>query len=216
MQKKTARLLTAGAISMMAVTAAQAETKTYDISGFSIIDASAGVDVNVTVGEDYSIRAEGEPEALERLRLEKRGDTLEIGRTRDRSGWFQRSRRGNVTVTVTMPAMTGVDVSSGAEVTAAGIDAERFSASVSSGADAKLSGTCGEINADGSSGADLDARDLRCSSAVADVSSGADLVLYASESLDADASSGGDIAVYGSPKTTNIDKSSGGGVSIRN
>lgn len=209
-------VLTAGAVSGLALTAAHAETQDYDLSGFSVIDASAGVDVEVTVGGDYSVRAEGDPEALERLRLERRGDALEIGRTRDRGGWFQMGRRWDVTVYVTMPSMTGVDVSSGAEVTANGIDAERFSASVSSGADAKLSGTCDTIDADGSSGADLDARDLRCVNAVADVSSGADLVIYASQSVKADASSGGDIAVYGSPETTDIDKSSGGGVSIRN
>ncbi|MEO1136238.1 MAG: head GIN domain-containing protein [Pseudomonadota bacterium] len=216
MKKVLRSVLTAGAVSALAITAAQAETQNYDLSGFSIIDASAGVDVEVTVGGEYSVRAEGSADDLERLRLERRGDALEIGRTRDRSGWFQMGRRWNVTVYVTMPSMTGVDVSSGADVMASGIDAGRFSASVSSGADAKLSGTCDTIEADGSSGADLDARDLRCANAVADVSSGADLIVYASESVEADASSGGDVSVYGAPKTTNIDKSSGGGVSIRN
>lgn len=216
MKKVLTGVLTAGAVSALAITAAQAETQTYDLSGFSVIDASAGVDVEVTVGGDFSVRAEGSAEDLERLRLERRGDALEIGRSRDRGGWFQMGRRWDVTVYVTMPSMTGVDVSSGADVKASGIDAGRFSASVSSGADAELSGTCDTIEADGSSGADLDARDLRCANAVADVSSGADLIVYASESVEADASSGGDVSVYGAPKTTNIDKSSGGGVSIRN
>ena len=89
------------------------------------------------------------------------------------------------------------------------------SASVSSGADATLSGRCGDLRADGSSGADLDAGDLKCASAAADVSSGADLTIYASQSLTADASSGGDVTVYGKPKNTNVEKSSGGGVRIK-
>ncbi|WP_375206730.1 head GIN domain-containing protein [Hyphococcus sp.] len=203
-----------GAASLSAMSLAHADSQTYDFSGFTEIDASAGVDVEVTVGGAYSVRAEGESEALERLRIERDGSALEIGRTRN-SSFFSPGRKWRVTVYVTTPELNGVDVSSGADVNAEGIDAGDFSASVSSGADAVLSGRCGTIKADGSSGADLDAENLRCENAVADVSSGADLILYASESLEADASSGGDITVYGSPKNTNIDKSSGGGVSIR-
>ncbi|GJL91568.1 head GIN domain-containing protein [Hyphococcus sp.] len=203
------------AVSLTALTLAHAETQTFDFTGFSEIDASAGTDVKVTVGGDYSIRAEGDAEALERLRVELRGETLKIGRQNDRS-FFTMGRKWRVMVYVTTPSLSGVDVSSGADLTASGIDAKEFTASVSSGADATLSGTCNNLRADGSSGADLKAADLKCSSAIADVSSGADLDIYASDSVTADASSGGDITVYGGPKNTNIDKSSGGGVSIRN
>lgn len=214
MTKAIALFAAAGAASLSAVTLAHAETQSYDFSGFTVIDASAGVDVEVAVGGDYSVRAEGEPEALERLRIEREGNALEIGRTRDRS-FFSPGRKWNVTVYVSMPELDGVDASSGADVVASGIDAGDFDASVSSGADATLSGRCATIRADGSSGADLNAGELKCENAIADVSSGADLTLFASQSLEADASSGGDITVYGSPKNTNIDKSSGGGVSIR-
>lgn len=204
----------AGAASVFAVSAAHAETRTFDLRGFTVVEASAGVDVTVAVGEDYSIRAEGESEALDRLRLELDGDALEVGRVNDR-GFFSFGRKWNVSVYVTTPSLTGAEASSGADLSVTGIDASEFSASVSSGADATLSGTCGVIEASGSSGADLNARELKCSNAVADVSSGADLTLYATESVEADASSGGDITVYGGAKNTDIDKSSGGGVTIK-
>ncbi|MFC2951973.1 head GIN domain-containing protein [Marinicaulis aureus] len=214
MSKPVTFIMAASAAALSALAFAHAETQTYDFSGFSVIDASAGVDVEVRVGGAYSVRAEGEPEALERLRIERDGDVLEIGRVRDRS-FFSPGRKWKVVVYVNMPELNGVDASSGSDVTATGIDAGEFSASVSSGADASLRGTCATIKADGSSGADLNAEGLQCENAVADVSSGADLTLYASESLVADASSGGDITVYGAPKNTNIDKSSGGDVHIR-
>ena len=202
------------AASLLAVTAAHAETQTFDFGGFKKVHASAGVDVEVTVGGDYAVRAEGSAEALERLRVELDGDELEIGRESNR-GMFSMGNKWKVTVYVTTPALDGVSVSSGADLSATGIDAAEFDVSVSSGADAELSGSCGALNAKGSSGADLDAEDLQCTDAVADVSSGADLTIYASQSLKADASSGGDITVYGGPKNTDIDKSSGGGVTIR-
>lgn len=208
-------LVAASAASLLAISAAQAETKTFDFSGFTGIEASVGVDVEVSVGGDYAVRAEGNAKELERLRIERRGETLKIDRNR-KGGWFQVNRRSDFTVFVTMPSLEEVEVSSGADVTATSIDADRFRVSVSSGADASLSGTCNTIEADGSSGADLDAEDLRCANAVADVSSGADLSIYASESVEADASSGGSIRVYGGPQSTDVSKSSGGSISIRN
>lgn len=207
-------IASACAASALAVTAAHAETRNYDFTGFTMVDASAGVDVEITVGGDYTIRAEGDAEALDRLRIELDGDALEVGRKSNR-GLFSFGRRHQSTVYITMPSLEGVDVSSGADVVASGIDAGEFKVSVSSGADAELSGECGMLKADGSSGADLDAEDLKCADAIADVSSGADLTIYASQSVEADASSGGDITVYGNPQNTNTDESSGGDVDVR-
>ena len=211
---KTKLCVLAGAVSLSVLAIAHAETRNFDYSGFTEIDASAGVDVDVSVGGDYSIRAEGDADALDKLHIEQKNGTLKIGRENS-ANFFSFGNKWRVLVTVTMPSLTAVEVSSGADVNASGIDANEFSAAVSSGADATLSGTCGKLRAKGSSGADLKAADLKCASADADVSSGADLDIYASDSVVADASSGGDITVYGGPKNTDIDKSSGGGVSIR-
>ncbi len=202
-----------GAATMLALGAAHAESNSYDLSGFTVVEASAGVDVEITVGGDYAVRAEGDADALEHLRIELDGETLEIGRE-NRRGFFSGMRRGKVTVYVSTPSLNGVSVSSGADLEASGIDAGDFSASVSSGADAELSGTCGKLKADGSSGADLDAENLQCTDVAASVSSGADLIVYASQSINASASSGGDVVVFGDPQNTNVSKSSGGGVSI--
>ncbi len=207
-------IFSACAASVFAVTAAHAETRTYDYRGFSTVDASAGVEVEITVGGDYAVRAEGESEALDRLRIEIDGDALEVGRKSNR-GLFSFGRKHHSIVYVSMPSLEGVNVSSGAEITATGIDAGEFSASVSSGADAELSGNCGMLNANGSSGADLEAEELKCTDAIANVSSGADLDIYASQSVEANASSGGDITVYGGPQNTDVDESSGGDVNIR-
>ncbi len=204
-----------GFASAITIGAAQAETKTYDFSGFTSVDAAVGVEVEVSVGGDYSVRAEGDAEDLERLRIRHRGDTLDIDRTQ-KNGWFQVNRRGDFTVFVTMPSLEEVNVSSGAGVTATAINADRFKVSVSSGADASLSGECETLDAEGSSGADLDARDLRCVNATVSVSTGADMTVYASESVEAKASTGGDVTVYGDPGRKQINRSLGGDVSVRN
>lgn len=212
MKASTSLTSIVGAALALSLSPAMAETKTYDITGFDQLDISTGIYVEARVGKDFSIRAEGSQEAIDRLRIELDDDSLEIGRER---GAFFGRKNSKVTVYIEMPSLEEVEVSSGSSLFADGIDASDFEVSVSSGARAELRGHCSDLEADGSSGAKLDADDLRCDSVEADVSSGANLNVYASRNVSADASSGGNITVYGNPTQTNIEKSSGGNVSIR-
>ena len=118
---------------------AYAETKTYEFTGFTEADVSAGIVTNITVGGDYSVRAEAEPKGLETLKIEQRGDALKIGRTKK---IWDLGRVPKVTVTITMPRLEGIDASSGSSVNASGIKASDFNADVSSGASVELSGSC--------------------------------------------------------------------------
>jgi len=211
--KKTLGVI--GAVSALAfvATAANAETQSFSLSGFSKVHSSAGTTVIVEVGGAYSVRAEGSATALERLKVEVDGDRLEVGRkNKFFGGW---GKDGNVTVYVSLPELAGIGASSGSELTATGVDASSFSASVSSGAEATVSGECGDSDVSGSSGAVLDAEDLHCADVDVSVSSGASLKVFASNSVDASASSGGAISVYGTPETKSVSKSSGGSVRIR-
>lgn len=195
----------------IAATPAFAETKTYAVGDFTRVSASAGVDVNITVGGDYSVKAEGSPEALERLEAMVQDGELRIRRVNNGFKW---RKSGQVTVTVSMPALEAVGVSSGASVDATGVDAGAFAIDVSSGGDLDITGRCDALSIDVSSGGSADARGLECKSATADASSGGSADIFASESVIGDASSGGSVDVYGKPKNVTKDTSSGGSVSI--
>ncbi|MEQ8177769.1 MAG: head GIN domain-containing protein [Amphiplicatus sp.] len=188
-----------------------AAEKTYQVGDFKTVSVSAGIEAEITVGPAASARAEGTDEGLEKLEVKVDGDDLVI-RRKPRSG-FNWGNSHKVTVYVTTPTLTGVDVSSGAEAKASGIDADAFSSDISSGASASLQGACNNLKIDVSSGASLEAEDLKCKTVAADASSGASARVFASEAIVADASSGGSIKVYGSPKDWDIDESSGGDVS---
>jgi len=194
------------------VNAAHAEERSFDLSGFNAVSASAGVDVDVRVGPDYEVTAETTAMGFERLELRVDGDELIISR---KSRGFTWKRAPKITVDVTLPDLVSLDVSSGAGVDVSGVDATTFDVEVSSGGSAEVSGKCEKINANVSSGGDLEAETLECDSATIDASSGGAASVYASQSLIADASSGASIDVFGSPDKTSIDKSSGGGVSIK-
>lgn len=210
MAYKTLALLSA--LAAAAATPALAETRSYDLSGFTAVKASAGVEVDIAAGGGYSVQAEGSQKALEDLDIRVRDGALIIGRKPGRGVNWGRSQR--VTVNVALPQLDKLDVSSGVSATARGVQSQNVSIDASSGASARVSGSCGAVNVEASSGASLNASDLRCERANVKASSGASARVFASQALDANASSGASVHVAGGPQSTNINRSSGGSVTI--
>ncbi len=204
--------LSAGVVALSG--AAIASEKSYSETGFTRIAAAAGVDVVIEVGDDFAIVAETEEGDFDHLVVQLSGDTLKVKVDRKKRRRWKREHE--FVVRISLPSLVGLDVSSGADVVAKGIDSDMFELEVSSGADADVSGRCGEAEIDVSSGADAHARGLECRIVRAEASSGSDAIVFASEEVEADASSGGDVTVYGGPRIVDIDTSSGGDVSIRN
>jgi hypothetical protein len=189
-----------------------AETKTYAVADFTRVSASAGISVDIAVGGDYAVRATSSAEGLERLEIKVVEGELQI-RRKPQKGWGWK-RGDEVNVSVAMPALEALDVSSGASVDATGVDAGAFAIDASSGASVDVAGRCDALTVDVSSGGSIDAETLQCRTANASASSGGSADIYASESVNGDASSGGSVDVSGSPKTVNKDTSSGGSVDV--
>lgn len=206
--------LYAAAAALVAAAPAQAETKTYALKDFTAIDISAGLSAKIEVGGSYAVRAEGTPEALERLDIRVEGGALVLAR-KHQMGWGWNKSSGRVTIYVTAPKIDAIEASSGSSASAAGVDSPDFRADVSSGAALSVSGVCGAFRSEASSGASLSAKELKCKSLSADASSGASISAHASESVDADASSGASVSVSGGATRVNADKSSGGSVSVQ-
>lgn len=199
--------LIAGAAVLALTLPASAETRTFNLSNFTEISASAGVDVVLRQGP-YSVTAEEKGGRFDRLKLEVQGSKLVISREGS-SGWFSGNR--DYTVTVTAPELTAISASSGADVDGDNFRFANLSVSVSSGADVELSGQCTNITVSVSSGADFDGDNLRCETATVTASSGGDADVYASRSASGNASSGGGVTVHGGGAITK-NTSSGGSV----
>lgn len=195
-------LLAASALVLATAGAAHAEVR--NLSGFTKVSASAGTDVEVTVGGAFRVEVTGRD--ADRIVTRVSGDTLIVEPVR---GWSWRGPR-QANIRVTMPRVDGLSASSGADLIATGVNGGDIELDSSSGADLRVSGACANFTADASSGADLHAENLRCENGSVDVSSGADARVYASGRLDVDASSGGGVLAYGNPNIGNIDLSSGG------
>ena len=84
-------------------------TRNFQVAGFNGIDLRGSDDVDVRVGTGFSVRAEGASDQLDRLRIERDGDTLTIGRKNGAGfGW---SKGAKVKVYVTLPRLTDASIS---------------------------------------------------------------------------------------------------------
>lgn len=195
----------AGVAVLALVGTASAEQR--QLSGFTRVAANAGTDVEVIVGPSFSVDVTGRD--ADRVVTRVSGDQLIVEPVR--GNWFQRGPR-DARVRVTMPRIEALSASSGADLTATGVDSANIELDSSSGADLRVSGRCGTFTADASSGSDIHAQNLRCENGSVDVSSGADAKVFATGRLNVDASSGGGVVAYGNPGLGDVETSSGGSV----
>ncbi len=81
---------------------------------FHDIEVTGPDNVIVAVGKDFSVRAEGDPEAIEKLKIKVDEGTLEIGRKNSNGmGW---SNDKGATIRVTLPAIDGLSLTGSGNV----------------------------------------------------------------------------------------------------
>jgi hypothetical protein len=76
--------------------------RTYAVDGFEKVELAGSDDVDVRVGPAFSVRAEGPAAVLDQLRIDRDGDTIEIGRRENAPRVDGKAR-----VIVTMPNIAG-------------------------------------------------------------------------------------------------------------
>ena len=206
------QILIAAGLAAFAATPSLAAQKTYALGDFTGVSAATGVSVDINTGGDYSVKAESSDKGLERLEVKVVDGELRIKRTNHNFRW---RRSDKVHVTVSLPSLKSLDVSSGAAIDAKNVDAGEFSIDASSGGSIDAEGKCDDLSVDVSSGGSIDARALQCRAADADASSGGSARIYASESVTGEASSGGSVRIFGEPEKVSKETSSGGSVSVQ-
>jgi len=217
----------------LSVHAAKEKTKSElrDVSAFSGIHVSSGIDLYVTQGKSQEVRVEAESDLIGKIITQVENGVLKIS-IKDKMNWdlgWNQTRKVYVTFVdlQELYASAGSDVfsqnpfklkelkissSSGSDVQIGDLSAEFVSVITSSGADAKVSGKTIRMYGDASSGSDLNCRELVSEDCDVRASSGSDAMVHATGSIKAHASSGGDVRYAGKPVHRDVDESSGGKV----
>lgn len=182
-------------------------SKTYDLRDFDRIEIAGVYELDVAVGADYSVEISGPQAQLDRVEaMVENGELILDMRDRER-GEKKRRDHDSLAARVTLPALTGVDVSGVVDADIEGVDAEEFAADISGVGEMEIRGSCGRFKAAVSGVGDLDAEELQCKDVAVDVSGIGEASVFASESVDASVSGMGEISIYGSP--ARVDKSGG-------
>lgn len=193
---------------------AQSSGSDVNLEGVTALGASAGLSVEYSVSDVYTVDIDVRRGELEDVRIERRGDRLEIGRVR-KNGWGWGNNRLDATVTVQGPSLEFVDTSSGASARVEGVSGSDMRLEASSGSSLRVAGSCEELRADASSGATIRADDLVCEDGRVEGSSGASINAYVTGRIDIDVSSGASVNIDGGASIGEADKSSGGSYRVR-
>jgi hypothetical protein len=206
--------------------------RTYEFSGFDSLDIGYGFRAEITRGDEFSVEVRVSESLSSYVEVAKSGSTLRIGLQSGRA-YVQAGR--TLEATVTMPELTGCDVSGGSRANIRGFRSDQdFSADVSGGARLEgdiecgdiwvnasggstviLSGLGGDLVAEASGGATANLGSFEVRNARAQASGGGTATVNVTGRLDAEATGGGRVTYSGNPTLGTIESSGGGSVKKR-
>ena len=210
-----------------AVRSGETAQREFALADFTEVSLRGPDNVEVSIGEAFAIRAEGDAEAIADLEIEVRGNTLRIGR--DSDGWFGGNHNGRATIYVTMPVVRGASISGSGDMTVERASSDRFEASIAGSgnlviaaleagsAEFDIAGS-GDITAAGSS-ADVEIGiagsgnvvigDLRAERIDVSIAGSGDVDAFATDSVDASIVGSGDVRVRGGAQCQSSSMGSG-------
>ncbi|WP_169051620.1 head GIN domain-containing protein [Flavobacterium sp. H122] len=202
-------------------------TKNRDLSGFTRIEVSKGLECEVTQSPDFKVTVEADDNLQKGIITKVENGTLKI--TSEYGSYFNvKSKK----IYVSLPVIDELQTTSGSNLYTKGViksngillksssgsdlnatvESERVALESSSGSSLKVKGKAIDVSTASSSGSDIDARELLANNVNSQSSSGSDTDIHPIVSLQAKASSGSSIDYFSSPKRKSIEESSGGSV----
>lgn len=170
------------------------KTETRNATGFTKIDASGAVNVEVTVGKGFAVEVQADDNLLANIKTETSGDTLKIY-SEDRI-----SPKTQINIKVSMPEIENFEVSGASSGNIANVKADDLELKASGASKIKIEGEAKDLNADASGASSIDAENLKAENAEADASGASRITVLANNDLDVDASGASKIIYVGEPQ----------------
>lgn len=195
--------------------------ETHDIKDFTKIRVTGVYELEVQVGEAFSVFTSGKHKDVDGMEVYLKGSTLVLAQDEDRrnktinmNGRKNKNNNG-IRAVITLPSLEGLDITGIATGDITGVDSKRFEIEAAGISDVELSGTCGSLEVDMAGLGEIRAKDLKCEDVDVDLAGMGEISVYASKSVSADAAGMGSIEVYGDPKDVEKSKSFMASVKIK-
>lgn len=207
------------------------ESRTFELADFDAISGSHALHLEVTRGDAFSIAVTIDDNLWDFVRVEKVGNTLEIGHV-DGAEYAM----GTLSARVTMPALYSLELSgasgarlrgfdqraprfdvlaSGSSTVSGALQADELFIDLSGASGANLSGGAGNARVIASGSSDLDLYDLKTGSASVTLSGTSGASITVEQKLDYDLSGASKLVYGGDPAVGTAQLSGGSGVSRR-
>ncbi|MEX1366366.1 MAG: head GIN domain-containing protein [Nannocystaceae bacterium] len=164
-----------------------------DPGDFDAIDVSGPFQVQIEVGPAASIVVSGDDNVVPKVRTEVVGSTLHI----DLPGRVV--TKLPLSVAISVPALSDIDVGGASTVTVAGLETQDFEVDVSGASQLTLTGRSTELEAEISGASRLSATGLQVSKAKLEASGASKAEISVDDSVDAEASGASTVRIHGSP-----------------
>lgn len=102
-------------------------SRTFDVADFTGVSLRGSDDVDIKIANRFSVRAEGPAEILDRLKVERDGTTLKIGRKSDPS--FNWGGSKGAKIYVTLPRLARANVAGSGDMKVGSAEGDDFEAS---------------------------------------------------------------------------------------
>lgn len=185
------------------------------LDGFDEVELHGPERVEIAVGDDFAIRAEGDRAILDILEFDVRDGELRI--EREDNSWFGSGPDGRATVYVTMPAIRGATIAGSGTMTVDRAEAESFEVDIAGSGDLEIAALAagetefniagsGSVRAAGISNAievdiagsgDVEIGELQAERMEVNIAGSGDVDAYVTERVEASFLGSGDVRVRG-------------------
>lgn len=177
----------------------------FDLIGFNEIRIDElGLELDVTVGEDFKIEVEGDEEILDHLLMKVRGEKLVIYKDGGKKVWGH-SGNSSPHVIISMPKFIGLELRGAIDAEIKGIDSDEVEFDIKGAGNIELEGKCNWLIIDLKGAGNIEADELICKEVDVVLKGAGNIEVYASEKVDAAIKGMGNIDVYGNPEDVTTD-----------
>jgi hypothetical protein len=176
----------------------QLVSRSFDLAGFSRIDANDAAQVEVTRGEAFRVDVEVNDNLASRLDVAVRGNTLHVG--------LQNGSYNHVTLRaqVTMPELSGVALNGGSTLRGE-LASEDLALNLNGGTRATLTGTAGRVTIDINGGSQALLGDLTAGEVEVNANGGSHVEIKTNGAVRGTANGGSTVTVGGSPSSVDVE-----------
>jgi hypothetical protein len=206
------------------------ESRSFSVSGFTKLEMGSAFNLNVSPGNQFKVIAEGRAEDLSDLEATVSGGELKL--KYKGNAWTSKNRK-EVRVSITMPALDGLDLSgackaniarfpqstkfdlevSGASQVTGELAAKVVEMELSGASQVTLMGNCEKLDVEVSGASSLKGKDFQAKMVKIDASGASSAMVFVQQSLQANASGASSIKYSGNAK--DVKTSTSGASSIK-